>query len=99
MGIGTLLGCLSGAVKLVIFISFLVSASLNVAIGYDLLERLLYILPSNRPEVADTFDLDLLMKVLMEPIQPSTQLFAVSAGGSSDGFEYGKSRAERRKKH
>ncbi|CAK0853148.1 unnamed protein product [Prorocentrum cordatum] len=90
------------ALRLPVYAALLANVAAYLALGFDLLERLLYCIPANRPENPEPLSFDFLQRLLTEPPPTKGKPFSVRAakggpGVGSDGFEYGTSRAERRK--
>eukprot|EP00927_Polykrikos_kofoidii_P024864 TRINITY_DN22495_c0_g1_i1.p1 TRINITY_DN22495_c0_g1~~TRINITY_DN22495_c0_g1_i1.p1 ORF type:complete len:236 (+),score=44.35 TRINITY_DN22495_c0_g1_i1:74-709(+) len=88
--------------RLPLYASLLVIALSDAILRYNVLERILYIIPANRPDDDVEVDLDFIFKVFSEAPQPPSKPFSVQhsvrEGVGADGFEFGTSRAERRKK-
>mmetsp|Transcript_51927 Transcript_51927/g.150877 ORF Transcript_51927/g.150877 Transcript_51927/m.150877 type:complete len:200 (+) Transcript_51927:81-680(+) len=96
------LAAMVAALRLAISIPLLAGIVIDLAVGYSLPERILYCITANRPDNPEPITLDFLTRVLMEPPHTSPQAFSLKPGKGSSGaageFEYGKTRAERRKR-
>merc|ERR1712224_102828 len=77
-----LLGWLVPPLRFLLGVSLLVVVGAELAVGYNLLERVLYIVPGNRPENQEEVTLDFLTRVLMEPPNEKRQAFSVKPGGA-----------------
>merc|ERR1712186_252940 len=82
-----------------VYASLLIVALVDLVVGYNLIERFVYLLPMNAPE---EFSFDFFVRVFTEPPQGHLKPFTVSpamqAGQGIGGLEYGTTRNERRGK-
>eukprot|EP00929_Paragymnodinium_shiwhaense_P047891 TRINITY_DN24297_c0_g1_i1.p1 TRINITY_DN24297_c0_g1~~TRINITY_DN24297_c0_g1_i1.p1 ORF type:complete len:207 (+),score=30.75 TRINITY_DN24297_c0_g1_i1:97-717(+) len=98
----SLFAALVSGLRVVVYLSLLVLIVAYLITGYNLLERLLYCVPGNHPDCEDDLSLDFVQRVLTAAPQPLNKQFTLQrqggAEGGSGGFEYGTTRAERRKR-
>eukprot|EP00746_Dinoflagellata_sp_MGD_P066146 gnl/MRDRNA2_/MRDRNA2_27450_c0_seq1.p1 gnl/MRDRNA2_/MRDRNA2_27450_c0~~gnl/MRDRNA2_/MRDRNA2_27450_c0_seq1.p1 ORF type:complete len:191 (-),score=24.43 gnl/MRDRNA2_/MRDRNA2_27450_c0_seq1:38-610(-) len=94
--VGAILGQFVVVSRVVVYGGLLVNVAAIVFADYSMFERFLYLLAFNRPENDEDFTFDFLKRVFTEPPNPNQQKFSVRPPDSG-GFEYAKSRNERRK--
>jgi len=95
-GVGMLPG-----LRAVLYTVFLANVAAHLALGYNVLERLLYGLPPNRPENPEPLSVGFVRRLFTEP-SPKGRPFALrpakeGPGAGPGSFEYATSRTERRK--
>lgn len=90
-----LLGFLVEPLRNMIYPALILNVIADIAVGYNLFERVLYCFPQNRPDNDDFLGPDLVMRVFMEPPKPShrpgSKAFSVRPAArtvGSDGFDW-----------
>eukprot|EP00931_Biecheleriopsis_adriatica_P093892 TRINITY_DN67614_c0_g1_i1.p1 TRINITY_DN67614_c0_g1~~TRINITY_DN67614_c0_g1_i1.p1 ORF type:complete len:200 (-),score=37.35 TRINITY_DN67614_c0_g1_i1:102-701(-) len=82
VAVGTLLGPL----RVALYIAMLGLISTDLAIGYNGLERVLYLIPMNRADNPEEFSIDFVIRVFTEPPSKKSQVFSLKPLDTADAM-------------
>ncbi|CAE8600731.1 unnamed protein product, partial [Polarella glacialis] len=72
-----LIGGLAQMLRILVCLTLLASTAADLAVGYNIWERVLYLVPANRPENPEDISIDLILRVFMEPPNKKASAFTV----------------------